>query len=241
MKTPYILKSLGFDEKQERVYRTLLSLGDAPATRIAKQAGMKRTSVYYVLEELVKMGLISTYVERGTTRYFAEHPRHLKAFFEEKALMAERFIPLLQKESSMKHSIAQVQVFEGINGVKAISNIVLQLKDTIILSLGSSKRLMEITEGTFGYGARRRQQKIFSRSLRFKEDNPRNDPARFNDIRILPDTFEFPGYLTIFDNSVSIIPFEEPPRGILISDPACAKMMRSTFEILWNLLGQRIR
>ena len=77
----HLLSILGFDGNQEKVYRSLLVLGDAPATRVARHIGMKRTSVYYVLEELLAMGIVSKYKERGVTRYFAEHPRQLKAFF----------------------------------------------------------------------------------------------------------------------------------------------------------------
>ena len=66
------LEQLGFDARTEDVYTALLRLADAPAQRIAKEAGLKRTSAYHVLENLVSMGLASIYVSRGIKRYVAE-------------------------------------------------------------------------------------------------------------------------------------------------------------------------
>ena len=87
---------MGLDEKTEKVYVALLKLADAPAAKVARESGLKRTSVYHVLENLASMGLASSYIHRGVKRYAAENPSRLKAFFEQKAILAERLTPILQ-------------------------------------------------------------------------------------------------------------------------------------------------
>jgi sugar-specific transcriptional regulator TrmB len=51
------LISLGLTEKQARLYITLYELGEATAYEIAKKSGLKRPTVYVIMEELRKRGL----------------------------------------------------------------------------------------------------------------------------------------------------------------------------------------
>src|SRR3989338_736422 len=116
-----MLEQLGLDKKTEKVYRALLKLADSPATRVAKEAGLKRTSVYHILENLLQMGLASAYTHRGVKRYAAENPQKLKSYFEEKMILAGRLIPLLQREAMGKAKKINVRFFEGQNGLKRMS------------------------------------------------------------------------------------------------------------------------
>jgi len=235
MKNSSFLQSTLLDKKTEFVYRALLSLADAPASAVAKRSGIRRTSVYYILDTLVSMGLASSYQERGVRRFSAEHPSRLKTFFERQAILAERMIPDLEKEISKSRLSPSVKVFEGKDAVKSMSEGALSSKEKIIFSIGSTKKLTALLGGKYGWGRRRRALGLFQRALRFLSDETISAPARFHDVRILPDTFDFPGYLLIFDDSTAIIPFEKPVRGILITDHVFAVMAKSVFEILWKL------
>lgn len=230
-----VLQSLGLDKKTEVVYRALLSLADAPASAVARRSGIRRTSVYYILENLVSMGLATSYTERGVRRFAAEHPSKLKTYFERQAILAERLIPDLEKEISKSRISPTVKVFEGKDAVKSMSEEALRTKKKTILSIGSTKKLTELLGGKYGWGKRRRERGIFQRALRTHNDATIDTPARLHSVRHLPESFRFPGYIMIFDNSIGVIPFEEPVRGILITDAVYAEMMKTIFETLWNL------
>ena len=234
MEKPNILQPFGIDRKTESVYRALLSLADAPATPIAQRSGIKRTSVYHILRSLISLGLVSSYRERGVVRFTAEHPNRLKSFLERQTILAERVIPELEKEISKASKNAVIKLYEGKEGIKTMSEEALRTKEKVILTIGSSARLVDFIEGKYGFGKRRRSFGIFQRSLRFSTDNNINSPSRMHDVRILPDSFLFPGYMMIIGPSVGIIPFEEPARAIFITDSAYATMMKSFFEVLWN-------
>src|SRR3989344_7536547 len=139
MKNNHLLQSLGFDAKAEEVYRALLSLADAPAAAIAKRAGVKRTSAYHVLEKLIDMGLVSSYTSRGTHRFYAEHPSRLKKFFEERAIIADRILPELQKDAQRSSRQTSIRFVEGVAGIRGISEESLECKEQVILTIGSSK------------------------------------------------------------------------------------------------------
>lgn len=229
-----LLENLGIEEKTEHVYRALLSLGDATVFRIAKKTGIKRTSIYHTLEKLTSMGIVSTYTHRGAKRFVAESPNKLKAFFEEKMILAERAIPMLLEETRKGSGTINIRMFEGKEGIKSISEEILEVKEKRVLSLGSVTRLLESTGGKFGYGERRRKKGIFSQSLRYKYDPQSIHPNRLHEIRILPDDFEFPGYILIFDNKTAIIFFEENNTNVIITSDSFSRMMKSIFSFLWE-------
>ncbi len=234
MKKTRLLESLGFDEKTEKVYRGLLSLTDAPASRIAKEVGLKRTSVYHILENLVAMGLVSSYKSRGAQRYFAESPAKLKSFFEQKAILAQRLIPLLQKDIDQSRGKAVLRIFEGVEGITSISEESLEAKEKIILSIGSSTKFLEFVGGKQGYGERRRKKGIFVRALRFEEDRPEIGSSHLREVRILPEGLRFPGLILVFDKKVGIILFEGSGLGFIVESEAFSQMMKSIFELLWE-------
>lgn len=232
MKKQNILQSIGIDAKTEQTYRALLRLADATAFRIAKESGIKRTSIYHVLDNLLAMGMISKYVSRGVTRYAAEHPQKIKSFFEGKMILAERLIPELQKEINKNRGKVAVRLLEGTEGIKTISEEMLASGEKTILSIGSSKKYLEFIGGKYGYGERRRRLGIFTRAIRFREDEAGTN-AKFQKTRIAPDSFAFSGLITIYGKHVGISLFEGNGFGLVITSESFAAIMRSFFEVLW--------
>ena len=55
------IKKLGLSDKEAKVYLTVLELGQAPVAEISVHSGVVRVTVYVILEELKKKGLVSTF------------------------------------------------------------------------------------------------------------------------------------------------------------------------------------
>jgi sugar-specific transcriptional regulator TrmB len=71
------LKLLGLNDVDIKVYLSLLKLGAAPASDIAKRAEIPRASVYDILERLEQEGLVS-YSVKDFKKYFSPSgPRQL--------------------------------------------------------------------------------------------------------------------------------------------------------------------
>lgn len=228
-----MLEQLGLDQKEEGVYRALLRLADASAAKIAKESGLKRTSVYHILENLMSMGLVSTYIQHSTKRYAAENPTKLKSFFEQKMILAERLTTILQKEIEKSPGRVNIRFFEGQTGLRSISEEALEAKEKKILTIGSSRLLLRFLGGKYGFGERRRKRGIIMKSLRMIGDEPSINP-RFHQVKYLPRGFDFPGYIQIFDDKVGIIIFDGKGFGFVITSEAFTKMAKSIFEILWQ-------
>ena len=228
-----LLNFLGFDEKTERVYRALLYLADATATRIAEETGLVRTSVYHILENLISMGLVSTSTHRGVRRFIAENPSKIKSYFEQRLILAERIIPELKKEMGKTFSNSEIKIYRGKESIKSIIEDALETKERVILSIGSSKKLLQFIGGKFGYGHRRRMKGILARSIRIEGDELPTNP-RLNQTKFIDKNTDFPGYILIYDTKVCVIMFEKNGLGFVIENQSFSKMAKSIFGLIWK-------
>ena len=84
MEIPHILQQLGFNDKEIKVYLTLLS-GHRPCVRSPpKDTGINRGSVYEVLKSLQKEGLAGMYQKHKKQFFLAEDPQKLVEVIEHK-------------------------------------------------------------------------------------------------------------------------------------------------------------
>ena len=70
----HTLESLGLSENEAKVYYAALTLGPASILNIARAAGIKRTTVYSVVEALKQRGLMVLEVKGFKQNYVAQDP-----------------------------------------------------------------------------------------------------------------------------------------------------------------------
>lgn len=230
------LQQLGIDQKAERVYRALLTLADAKASEIAHEVGMKRTSAYYILDELVRRGLASTYIERGVRRYFAEHPKKLQERLVAEAVIAGRLAEVLAKDIGGKTGRGNVRTFSGHNGILSLMDGVVTTKGKEIRSMGSSSAFLE-RHGHMAFGERRRKRSIYMRALRFAEDKKlhRGDRSRkLSEVRYFKEGFVFPGMALLYDEGAAFVSDDRGGFGFIVHNAAYQQMMGCVFENLWE-------
>lgn len=121
------LQELGFSEKEVGVYLTLLEMGSAIASDIAKKAKLNRSTTYVILESLEKRGLISVTDRRGATLYNSTLPEQLIQYLEgvakrytSLAADAKKLLPELKSSRQESAPAPRVQLFEGSEGVKTV-------------------------------------------------------------------------------------------------------------------------
>lgn len=111
------LQKLGLTEKQARVYMAMLEMGQAGMTKIAKKAGLKRPTVYLVIDELNILGLVGEIIKGKKKLYSATHPKRIVELANFRSRQAEDILPELvarQKTSGKP----KVRMLEGIEGVR---------------------------------------------------------------------------------------------------------------------------
>jgi sugar-specific transcriptional regulator TrmB len=122
-----ILLKLGLSDKEAHVYLAVLELGEDTVQNIAAKSGVKRVTVYVILERLMKLGLVST-VERGKkTVFIAEDPAELANLLEaqKREIDSKRqYLDEAMTQLKAIHNVSAdkpiVRYFEGPDGLEAL-------------------------------------------------------------------------------------------------------------------------
>ena len=70
-----VLRDLGFSDQEIEVYISLLKTGGSDATSLSQRANLKRTTVYPILERLMKQGVVTAYGQK--TLLFSPRPKQV--------------------------------------------------------------------------------------------------------------------------------------------------------------------
>lgn len=112
------LKSLGLTDKEIAVYIALLSCGTAPAYRIAEKSGIKPSTVYLTLENLIAKNLAYTLPKARKQIFSAKNPRELLAQLEEKVEKTRQALPSMLALLPSDMPKIKVRYYQGLEGIK---------------------------------------------------------------------------------------------------------------------------
>lgn len=237
-----MLKSLGLSETETAIYLATLELGEGHIQEISRKSGVKRTSIYHLLEDLKSQGLL-TEVTKGKRRLFsAASPYQLVELQKSKVSSVEQLIPqLLAMQNNAKHK-PKVSYYDGIEGIKAIYRMALRDKQTIY-AWEDLDRTKDILPGTFfkSYPVERAEKKIPARCI--DRDTPfarqftsENNVRLARESRFI-DSEEFGTEINVFGSKVAFFGFDKKnPFGVVIEDPGIAAAVRVAWQELWDRL-----
>ena len=98
----------------------MLRLGKATITDLAREAKIKRPTLYLVLEELLVIGLVKESIV-GKQRFFtAVHPSKLLSIAKKQLKNLEKDLPEMMALYSLPDEKPSIRVLEGIDGVKEV-------------------------------------------------------------------------------------------------------------------------
>ncbi len=112
------LTSNGFTDKEAKIYLAVLETGEITVSRVANKTGIKRTTVYNVMQGMQSKGLLSLTTRKGAQYAAALAPMLLLERYKHSySLLHEIGKNLLQMSDSSALK-PQIQFFEGIEGIK---------------------------------------------------------------------------------------------------------------------------
>jgi len=242
------LKKLGLTDKEAKIYLTSLQRGPETAPSLAKIAEVVRPTAYVVYENLIKKGLMSTFTKGKKTFYVAEPPEHLlsllrlqKQEIEETERQFSKIIPELNDIANTKGDKPNVRVFEGLEGLQSIREVLLKTKAKEINSFIPVDELFSVfseKEHKEVITKRRIKRKIKSQIFYTRDKGPfseaENKEANRDAIWVDKKQFPFNAGIDIYENYLAIYTFKGKLMGILIEDHKVASTMKSIFQMLWK-------
>jgi len=114
------LQDIGLSENEAAVYVAGLSLGPTTAIKIARQTGIKRPTVYTVIESLKEKGLMNIEIKGFKQHYVSENPDRLEEVLEQRKKELNKKIPELQALFNLKGEEGSIKYYEGLEGIKSV-------------------------------------------------------------------------------------------------------------------------
>lgn len=115
-----VLRQIGLDEKESRIYLAALSLGPASIIKIADLAEVKRTTVYSVLSALKQQGLVSVEVRGFKRRYVAAPPSALRAVVANKLTTLDEAMSDFTAKYNMAGGGGIIRQYQGLSATKGL-------------------------------------------------------------------------------------------------------------------------
>jgi len=233
-----ILKELGLNDKEIKVYLKLLELGQTPILRLAEVTKINRTSLYDILESLLKKGLAGYTIIEHVKQFYASDPENLLKQLKEKEKKLQQMLPELKKRQEIIGKKPIVEVYEGKKGINAINLDVLKEKQEI-LAYGS----FTITEKTSKFEGINFRKRRINKKIKLKgvadsidiEMWKKSAYRKITQARILKELKELLTWTYIYSDKVAILSFQrENFIGIIIKDKAINLTQHFIFEQLWK-------
>lgn len=237
-----ILKNLGLNEKQAKVYLACLELGTAPAQRISEISNLPRSTCYEVLDSLKPLGFISSYQKRKIKWFTPSDPHALISTEKQKLHSLEKALPDFAAMYGNADSRPAVRFYQGQKALATIlEEILAEAKE--LLAFGSSEDLINaFGEDWLEFVNRRVQNKIpskvIARSSTLALERQQKGPGELRELRIIPEGtgIENHGMVLLWANKIAMMSFTTEVVGFIIESEELAKAQKSMFYLIWSRL-----
>lgn len=242
------LQQIGFTEKEATVYITLLELGKGTVSKIARKAGVNRTTGYVILDALAGKDLVSISGKEPKQEYSAEPPEKITKLLQkkleqdqQKLKTAENLLP--QLKSIHNHGDRpRVRFYEGTDGLRNVYEDTLTSSEPI-RAYATIDSMHEALPNYFpSYYKRRAEKGISIRGIVPKTpesiERAKHDKEEAREIAFVPaDKYYFSPEINIYDNKVMIASWREK-LGIIIESAEIADAMKKMYELAWDRAKQ---
>ena len=237
------LIEIGLNEKEAKVYLASLELGQSTVQDISKKAGVNRATTYFVIEALMKSGLMSSF-HKGKKQYFvAADPDRLvevleqeKTSIDKKEENLKKLLPQLQTINNKQKNRPVVKYYEGKEGLLTmIEEFTKAAQNTVNMAYS-----VDAINSVFSERERQRaRDKRIIKGVKtkviytFKNGILQNTPDG-NRRKIPFDKFPFTCDFAVYDNKVRIASLGNRLVGIVIEDKEIAESFKAILNLAWE-------
>ncbi len=234
------LNNLGLNDKEGKIYISLLELGQTTAYKIAEKAGLKRPTVYVVLDELRMKGLVLKIPHAKKQLWSAKSPEEFFGEAEERLSIAKRALPeLLAMTSGDKKP--KTLYFEGIKGVKetlAYGVTKFPEKEIIGFYAHTGDASEELIKVFWEWNEEVKKANIKVRGIvpehMSLEEFRMTDKEYGREMRTVPQAmYDANISIDMGKDFVRLLDFKNL-QGVIIENPDIARTMKQIFEMVWK-------
>lgn len=239
-----ILKQIGLSEISASIYLYLLDVQKATPLAIANSTGIKRTTIYNHIDELLEINLIGEVVEQGKKYYIPESPEYLLDLVEAKQEKAKAVAKEIEKQFGLSKHKANIRYAHGKNGFKKFAEEILKAEEKTVRMYVHYASISEYVSGQYitnfldGHKRSKRNIKIIVSSNEHElltKVTSIGLNAKYNMlIRSLSQGYDFTTSIVVYDDKVHFFAPKKEGFIFIFESPAFADTMRQMFDYMWG-------
>lgn len=230
-----ILEGLGLSKGEIKVYLALIEFGETKAGIVIEKAGMASSAVHNSINSLIGKGLVS-FAKKGKIKHYrAVPPRQLMDFIEEKKKKLAEILPELESRQMLAKEKQEAEVFEGIKGVTAMLNMLIEdarKGDDYLFFAIDVEENEEVQKFFRMYDAKRKEKGLVVKGLAPKELKPLF--AKRKVLKMKYPSFPIPSNISVCNDKTTLFSWGKKPVGYLIKSRQIADMYKDFFNRLWK-------
>jgi len=233
---------LGLSEDESSAYLSLLKLGGSTASVIAKEVGIKRTTIYAILKTLVKKGFATVYFKKNKRFYYPQKPDKVVNHFKRKIESFNDIVPQLESIGKKQVQSLGLRFIETTEELKEFYNDILdEYKNKTIKKeyyiIGNSNVWQEIIPDFFETYRKNRAKMGIKTKLLLSNDSKINnqDKSLLRECKYFPENYKFKSTIDIFEDKILIVSPSLSSLAVVIAIPAMTDVFKSVFQILWGI------
>lgn len=249
MNLKQLLNIFNLREIEKELTEKLFEAGPLGASELAKKVGISRTSIYDLLDKLIKIGLVFQTLDRGVKKFCIQKPEKIKLLLEEKQKnisSAQDVLKNIEQEYQNKNFLLKpnLQLYSGKQELQQMMKDMLLYRDIEVLAYWPILDMLKILNSSF---LKKFHQERIKRNISLKtiwSSNQIPDFKKYSylkageefkrEVKILPKIFSFSLGYVIYKHTVRFLSSSKENFGFLIESQELTETMRTQFEIIWQ-------
>lgn len=237
-----ILANLDIPNDQAAVYLALLELGEATLTELSKKTGIKRTTLYFIIEKM-EGGLIKRALDQK--KILPIYPQQVFEKLQNNNLIFYHAIPQFQAIMKQPDKITKIKFYKGRKGIQQLF-----LDELAAYKVKKEKVLRIVSGASFyaqdpdfrdQYAIKRQETGIDTRIIASSDlkEHIKKYKKQFSmqKVKLLPESAGvISGRISASPSRLSLIGFMKDESGIIIESSELADTFIKFFDFVWVLM-----
>jgi HTH-type transcriptional regulator, sugar sensing transcriptional regulator len=237
------LKEIGLEEDEAKVYLSALCIGEGTVLKISRLCGIKRTTIYGIIDSLKEKGLIKINLKGLKKVYVAENPEKLESVLEKRKNEFKNKLPEFMALYKLKTGESVIKYHTGI---RAMQNIYMETLGEIkhnedYLVITNQEKWFNLNpDFAQNYIEKRSKLNIKTRLL-FQDSEISREHKKFErnynqQIKILPQSNPLNVDTILLPSKMIILELTPPYITVVIENKSIIELHREMFEMVWQNL-----
>ena len=236
-----ILREIGFNSYEAKIYLTLLKHGQCIISDISKYSGIKRATIYQYINKLTSQDFIRKTVRGKRIIYYPEDPKKLVSVVEKRQKKIKQVFPGLEKLYLNSSSKPIIRFYEGKEGVRSVYREMTKTRK-ILWSIFSADRYfnvfsekdgVEFTKNIYQSGGQLRD--LVQNTALGREYVKEKWGGETSISKLLSKDFNFSVDLLVTGDNVAMISFDNLI-AVVIENRAIAELQLNFLKFIWKSL-----